>query len=87
MDQLIGSTPRRAGMTVMDEYCATGSLSASACSTLLIRGHLRGIPAVTKVKLNVDDDLINEAVEVGNHSSKVEAVKTALREYIRRATT
>lgn len=32
--------------------------------------------------LNLDDDLINDAVKVGHHASKREAVNAALREYI-----
>lgn len=32
--------------------------------------------------LNLDDDLINEAVSLGHHASKREAVNEALREYV-----
>lgn len=32
--------------------------------------------------LNLDDDLINEAVKLGHHASKRDAVNAALREYI-----
>ena len=32
--------------------------------------------------LNLDDDLVNEAVSLGHHASKREAVNEALREYV-----